>query len=210
MKIERLNNLTKIILFLTAYSPLFLILLLKNNNAFLVKIYNFKYNEFLHKPLESLYLFVRTLNEPIFYLILITIFVPFLVLCLFICFQKRTNCKQYKVLSIKDVSHESLSYILTYIIAFLSLDLPNIADILSILILIIIIGMVYINSSLIHINPILYFCGYSIMELNVFKDEKEENILLLVPNKEKLIYRNSYINISLINNGFKDIYFYCS
>lgn len=192
---NRLNIFIKIFLFLTAYYPLFLILFVQNSNLidkiFSEGITSTKWINF---------------NDSLIYgLILGLVF--FVLLKLFIKFQSKSNTSQFRVIKIKDISHETLNYILTYLIAFLSLKLNDPKDIISVLILLFIIGIIYVNSNLLYINPFLQLLNYSIYELTIKKDiaEKSTVIIAILPNNK--IIKNEYINISLVNEGFKNIYF---
>jgi hypothetical protein len=66
----------------------------------------------------------------------------------------------------------ALNYIATYIIPFLDVDFSKIADLVSLLLLFIVMGFVYVNSNLIYTNPTLMFMGYSIFEIEVENNHK--------------------------------------
>lgn len=192
---NRLNIFIKIFLFLTAYYPLFLILFVQNSNLidkiFSEGIKSIKWTSF---------------NDSLIYGLIVGL-VFFVLLKLFIKFQKKSNTSQFRVIKIKDISHETLNYILTYLIAFLSLKLNDPKDIISILILLFIIGIIYVNSNLLYINPFLQLLNYSIYELTIKKDMAERSIVIIAILPNNKIIKNEYINISLINEGFKNIYF---
>lgn len=192
---NRLNIFIKIFLFLTAYYPLFLILFIQNSNLidkiFKEGISSIKWMNF---------------NDSLIYGLIIGL-IFFILLKIFIKFQSKSNTSQFRVIKIKDVSHETLNYILTYLIAFLSLKLNDPKDIISILILLFIIGIIYVNSNLLYINPFLQLLNYSIYELTIKKDMAEKSIVIIAILPNNKIIKNEYINISLVNEGFKNIYF---
>ncbi len=192
---NRLNIFIKIFLFLTAYYPLFLILFVQNSNLidkiFKEGISSIKWMNF---------------NDSLIYGLIIGL-IFFILLKIFIKFQSKSNTSQFRVIKIKDVSHETLNYILTYLIAFLSLKLNDPKDIISILILLFIIGIIYVNSNLLYINPFLQLLNYSIYELTIKKDMAEKSIVIIAILPNNKIIKNEYINISLVNEGFKNIYF---
>jgi len=192
---NRLNNTIKWVLFLIAYYPLFLILLIKNSSL-LDRLIGLNFSSFTFKEL----------NDPIIYGVGIGII--FLILIkFFIKFQTNSNTMQYKIISFKDVSHETLNYVLTYIIGFLSLNLCNLKDILCILILLSVIGIIYINSNLLYINPVLQLFGFSIYKLNVSKNNSDICNTIIAIAKTNSFNLNEYIHISLINEGSENIYF---
>lgn len=192
---NRLNNLIRWILFFIAYYPLFLILLIQNSKLidriFSCNFVNFKFVE---------------LNDPFLWGISLGVII-FITIIIFLKFQANTNTIQYKVLSVKDISHETLNYILTYLIAFLSLDINSPKTILSIIILLFIIGVIYINSNMLYVNPILQLLGYSIYELSTTRYGTNEEYKIIAISEIGKIKKCKYIDISLVNEGVKNIYF---
>lgn len=192
---NRLNNLIRWILFFIAYYPLFLILLIQNSKL-IDRIFAWDFKNFKFIELNDVFLWGIILGLIIFAIITI-----------FLKFQNNTNTIQYKVLSIKDISHETLNYILTYLIAFLSLDMNSPKMILSIILLLFIIGVIYINSNMLYVNPILQLLGYSIYELTVTRHNIDDECRIIAISKIGKIKKNEYIDISLVNEGVKNIYF---
>lgn len=192
---NRLNNLIRWILFFIAYYPLFLIILIQNSKL-IDRIFEHNFKNFKYIELNDTFLWGIILGLIIF-----------LIITIFLKFQNNTNTIQYKVLSIKDISHETLNYILTYLIAFLSLDISSHKMILSIILLLFIIGVIYINSNMLYVNPILQLLGYSIYELTATRNNTDEECRIIVISKTGNIKKNEYIDISLVNEGVKNIYF---
>ena len=192
---NRLNNLIRWILFFIAYYPLFLILLIQNSKL-IDRIFAWDFKNFKFIELNDVFIWGIILGLIIFAIITI-----------FLKFQNNTNTIQYKVLSIKDISHETLNYILTYLIAFLSLDMNSPKMILSIILLLFIIGVIYINSNMLYVNPILQLLGYSIYELTVTRHNIDDECRIIAISKIGKIKKNEYIDISLVNEGVKNIYF---
>ncbi len=192
---NRLNNLIRWILFFIAYYPLFLILLIQNSKL-IDRFFAWNFKNFKFIELNDVFLWGIILGLIIFAIITI-----------FLKFQNNTNTIQYKVLSIKDISHETLNYILTYLIAFLSLDMNSPKMILSIILLLFIIGVIYINSNMLYVNPILQLLGYSIYELTATRHNTDEECRIIAISKIGKLKKNEYIDISLVNEGVKNIYF---
>ncbi|HIS88786.1 TPA: hypothetical protein IAA87_05140 [Candidatus Avigastranaerophilus faecigallinarum] len=192
---NRLNNLIRWILFFIAYYPLFLILLIQHSKL-IDRIFAWDFTNFRFIELNDVFLWGIILGLIIFAIITI-----------FLKFQNNTNTIQYKVLSIKDISHETLNYILTYLIVFLSLDMNSPKMILSIILLLFIIGLIYINSNMLYVNPILQLLGYSIYELTVTRHNIDDECRIIAISKIGKIKKNEYIDISLVNEGVKNIYF---
>lgn len=156
----------KIFLFISSYTPLFAILILKN-----IKCLN---------------------NRKV--IILLILFSSFIILSNMILFYILNNHiiapKQLKITKVISKNDETLNYIVSYIIPFIGFELSNIYDILSIMILFFIIGWIYINSNLIFMNPILNLLKYNIYEIT---DEYNNSYILIskkIINKSKT---NSFI-----------------
>ena len=89
---------------------------------------------------------------------------------------------------IKDVKNkngEAIGYIATYIIPFLFQNFESWVECFSILFLMIIIYRIYINSSMLLINPVLS-CRFSIYEIDYEQNSKVRNGLIISRNKNLL------------------------
>ena len=60
---------------------------------------------------------------------------------------------------------DAMSYIITYFLPFLGISRENLGDAVSLLLVYVVIGFIYINSNLIYINPILNSMGYRLFEI---------------------------------------------
>lgn len=85
------------------------------------------------------------------------------------------------MIDIKNKNSESIGYIATYIIPFLFQSLNGWYEGISILFLMGIIYRIYINSSMILINPILS-CKYSIYDIEYSKNKKIKNGFIISKN----------------------------
>lgn len=193
---EKLGLEIKLLLFFSAYSPLFLILCIKN-----------------WALLSNFSLFWQTKT---FWFILVPFIISIIscvifILCLFFL-SKKAGDTEYTLLNYSDTASQSISYILTYIIPFLDFNLSNRYDILCIYILLSIIGIVYINSDMIYTNPLLYFRGFSAIDAEI-QDSSQNKLraIILVENENKFdIRRGDTINTALINNNYKNLLLYKS
>lgn len=190
-KQERLNSLIKWVLFFIAYYPLFLIIAVKNSHFF-TRLHNLN----------------RSILSDSFTLVIIAGIILYLLLLLFISTQNRASRTEIKIENVKDMSHEALSYILTYLIAFMQLNLTSFKDLLCIIILLVIIGVIYTSSNLLHINPIIYLVGYSIYDVEVAITSIDKKVpIILVAKNDCDIKKEAVVNASLVNDGIKKIYF---
>lgn len=197
VKMERLGKRAKFILFFSAYSPLFLIIVVKNHSFIKESIINLK-------STASFWLIIIPFVASLLAVIVLTGFIEY--------HKTLAADNEFEVIDCKDNSSEIISFILTYIIPFLQPNLNNRYDIFSIYILLGIIGLIYVNSNMLYINPLFYALGFNTLELDVKNTDNNEirKIVLLIKNKEKIIKKGEKINIKLINNSYKNIYFFKS
>ncbi len=86
---------------------------------------------------------------------------------------------------VKNKNSEAIGYIATYIIPFLFQNFDSWVECFSILFLMIIIYRIYINSSMLLINPLLSF-RFSIYEIDYEQNGKIRNGLIISRNKNLL------------------------
>lgn len=77
---------------------------------------------------------------------------------------------------------EVLSYIATYLIPFLALDLSKTDDLVTLVMFLVVLGLVYVNSSMLYVNPVLSVLGYHVYEVRT----KDDHEYLLVSRKKSL------------------------
>ncbi len=161
----------KALLFFSAYTPLFIILILKNIDPC---------NIFFYISLGLLVL----LN-----LILILIFRRV---------AKKINQKKVNIKEMKDKTSDALNYVFPYIIAFIGFEFQTWQDWVMFLLLIFIIFTIYTNSNLIFINPMLNLIGYKIYKIVTIdnssiiilskKKKIDKNSILTIKNISDNIY----------------------
>lgn len=72
---------------------------------------------------------------------------------------------QIKVATIQRRDGEAMSYIVTYVIPFLSIPFGGWKQGVALSIFFIVLGILYVNSNMIHINPMLNLAGFHIYEI---------------------------------------------
>ncbi len=60
---------------------------------------------------------------------------------------------------------DAMSYIVTYLLPFLAVKLNDPTDVFSLGVVLFVIGLLYVNSNMIHTNPALNIAGYHIFEI---------------------------------------------
>jgi hypothetical protein len=70
------------------------------------------------------------------------------------------------VCSVKSRDGDVMSYIVTYLLPFLVVKLNDLTDVGSLSIVLVVIGLLYVNSNMIYTNPVLNLVGYHTFEID--------------------------------------------
>jgi hypothetical protein len=84
-------------------------------------------------------------------------------------------------------SSDLLAYMFSYVFSFLEFDLGSYIDLIIILFIFVILAVIYINSNMIYINPMLSVFGYKIYEII----SEENDVYVLITKEPKLGVGNS-------------------
>lgn len=141
---------TAILLFISAYAPLFIILAVKD--------YDFSSTlRFKH-------------SIPIYLLLVLTI-LSIILLFYTVNSIKRGNMP-VKVKSIKSRSVDLINYTIPYIVSFFGFDLSKVEDVVSLAIFLLLMLLMTIKSKSVFMNPILLLAGYNLYDLEYEFDGK--------------------------------------
>lgn len=80
---------------------------------------------------------------------------------------RRLSPTQYTVEAFERRDEEAMSYIVTYLVPFLALPSEGVQKGVAFLIFLIVICVLYVNSNMIHINPMLNLAGYHLYEVSL-------------------------------------------
>lgn len=141
--IDLLRNQTKTILFLSSYTFLFLIFILKNLT-----------------------------NQYLIYTLVGIILISNVILFISIKRCRALADEFVKIKSVENINSVNSAYLITYIIPFLAIDFTNIIDLSSLALLFVVFAFLYIKSDMIYVNPTLNFIGYNLVEIRTDKDDK--------------------------------------
>lgn len=182
----------KSILFLSSYTPLFLILLLKVTSQ-LIDNYH-EANLYLIST-ENV-LVANCFSILVLVILVLIIIIPNIVLSLILKDTKTTNNpKLVKVKSVNKMNHIYMEYLVSYIIPFLAFDFSNIFDMSALILLVITIGIIYINSDMLYININFNIRGYNLY--NIIDIEDKEYIIL---SKKRHIKKNTLLQLRDISS----------
>lgn len=111
-----------------------------------------------------------------------------------------------KVTRIENLNWEHLTFLVTYVIPFLSFNLNEDRNGLVFFLVLIIIGIIYIKTNMFYTNPTLALLGYHIYKLST---TQKENIIIIskdvIQENDRIQYQllsdNIYMANKSINNG---------
>ncbi|MFI3297562.1 MAG: hypothetical protein R3Y59_08045 [bacterium] len=190
------NGVAKFMLFLSSYAPLFFLIGFKQiyTNRLFLHWGGFSWDS------VSIWFENFALATVLIIVALVGIFGVILI------FRKLSkdsvNGNNVTVVSVGNKNSESIGYIATYIVPFLFENFNSMYELIALSILLLIIYNIYVNSSLLLVNPILNF-NYSIYEIT-YKLGDKERTGLLISKKCHMIYEEDKIKIYEI--GYKLYY----
>lgn len=132
------NAPTRLILFLSSYAPLFLIIAMRGWSP----------NRHLAQGLAAVSL------------------VSVVVLFIFLRTAQKLAADRIKVDSVASRDGDAMSYIVTYLLPFLAVNLNDVTDVASLGVVLLVIAILYVNSNMIYTNPVLNIVGYHIFEVH--------------------------------------------
>ena len=145
----------KVCLFLSAYSPLFLIIAVRY------------YSDWFALALFGLVVIASVISwGAILYI------------------AKRRTKEHFKAVSSENRAKDALNYIIPYVISFIGFDFSIFVDIVAFGILMLVIFIIYVESSLIYVNPLLSLFGKRMFSIQAYcpstghSDAPEELIVL--------------------------------
>lgn len=131
------NSPTRLILFLSSYAPLFLIIAMRG------------WRDSTH--LAVALTIVAVLSVVVLFVFLRTV--------------RKLSASKVSISSVISRDGDAMSYIVTYLLPFLAVKLNDLTDVVSLGIVLFVIGLLYVNSNMIHTNPVLNIVGYHIFEV---------------------------------------------
>lgn len=156
----------KICLFLVSYSPLFLIMTILHYDHFIIP-----------------------------YVAITCAVVGFAGMLITFGMLNQISGQYKKAVDIKPAAKINFQYFLAYIIPFIAMDVDSTRQLLAYLVLFVFIGVLYIRTELLYVNPTLTLLGYNILKIKT----QDENIMLITRNK----YENALNDpITLIDRDF--------
>jgi hypothetical protein len=153
---------TAVLLFISAYSPLFVILAVKD--------FDFE-NKF-------------AFNHPLVVTIILFLTTATIGLLFFTVAKMERGNMPVTVRSVKNRSADLINYTIPYILSFFGFDLSKWGDIISLTIFLFIMMLLTIKSKSVFLNPILALKGYGLYDLDYTFNDRDYSVIVLC--KEEL------------------------
>jgi len=178
------RNVTKLIpsiaIFISGYTPLFLIMMIKDINALVWWDYTFSEALLGIEKVSIPYgVFMKNSSVAIG---LLSISVLSLVILFFVLRNITSNPFEITITSAKSRSSEVVNYTIPYMISFVAFDLSKWQDLLSLIIFLGILCLLSIRSQSIFINPILAALGYGLYDCSYTENDKPKECVMLSKN----------------------------
>lgn len=104
-----------------------------------------------------------------------------------------------KIVSANDITHEHfLSYFSLFVLYALSFELTKPSMLTISFVIIVLIGIVYINNKMFYINPLLNILGFNFYEVECVENEKPKKMTLFC----KGTLENKIYTVKLLNENF--------
>ncbi|HVB22452.1 MAG TPA: hypothetical protein VNG51_10940 [Ktedonobacteraceae bacterium] len=126
-----------------------------------------------YSPLALIFFFLFIEQQPIWAGIVLAIGLPgfIIMLVFFLQLAPRLAPIQEKVTSLQGRDGEAMGYIASYLIPFVAIPFGGWQQGVALLIFIGVLSIVYVNSNMIHINPMLNLVGYHLYEITIEHSE---------------------------------------
>lgn len=192
----QIGKLLRFPLFLSSYSPLWLIFL----TSFLIQKFELLQKDNLDKSLLQLLHILFFTEENLIVLIISIVLIagPIIVLKFYINNRIKENPREFKIKTKINMTNEYILYVITYIFPFISEDILDLSNLFSLVIVIITLGILYIGANLFYVNPTLSLFGYKLYRIT---DDYDNELILLT--KKSAIRENKSI---MINELSENIY----
>ena len=181
----------KILLFISAFIPLYALLLVKIG--------------------------IQIANDNLHFNVLNTIMICFLSLLILVGalgIYLALKCKKYKKITVKTAQNTTekhfLGYLSLFVLFALNFEIEYMAMAVVFVLILVFVGIVYIKNNLFYINPTLNILGFSFYEITYFETDSHEVKTDYVLSKTKLFsnktYYISFLHTNLaITLGYKAI-----
>ncbi len=196
--------LSSVAIFISGYTPLFLIMMIKDIKEVVWFEHTFESAVFGFSKIKVPYWFEFKNIEIVLSLLLLSIFS--LALLAFVLRNVTKRPFTIKVINAKSRSSEVVNYTIPYMISFVAFDLSQWQDIFSLFLFLSVLCLLSVRSQSVFINPILAALGYGLYDCKYDESGNEKECVMLskhdlLPDSgEKYVKLNNYMGI-ISNKG---------
>jgi len=135
-------------LFISSFFPLYILLILDNYNYF--------------NTLDKIKLLLKFTNYNASMFFLVTLFLILISIATLISILYQKQNERHTFNKIVKTEDDLLSYIVTYLLPLLSVNIVQLNSLIMNLALFALLGFIYVKNNLIYLNPLFLFFGYNI------------------------------------------------
>jgi hypothetical protein len=205
-----MKHFISIVLYVSAFLPMFAVMWIKEVVSGVVDAVNDVCSSAANTPfgLSSVPEICKAMLDWYLLIEFIVFAFVFVVLCLMMKGNEKSAAKMVKVKNLKNrVAEYYLAYFSLFVLALIGFSLVDISDIISLFLLMLILGIVYIRNGMFYINPTVNLLKSFIYEIEF--EEHSKTYSRVVISKEKLyagetlnIYQSKY-DFTIVKNKVK-------
>jgi len=149
-------------------------------------------------PLALIFFFLFVEQQPVWAIVVLIIgLLGFITLVLyFFQFAPKLSSIQGRITGLQRHDGDVMGYIASYLIPFVAIPFGGWQQGVALLIFVIVLGIVYVNSNMIHINPMLNLLGYHVYEVTLEHSEASHSLIT-----RRRITKNEMMHLTDIGDG---------
>lgn len=191
---DRAKLITSLILFNSAYMPLYLILFIRDFKDDWLNI--FKQTFFAKNILTYEYANLFNNGSVTFTILLISI-----VCCFIIIPINRMNGEhQIQITQIRNKSSEIVNYTVPFMVSFFSFDIGKNKDLISLIIFLLLLFLLSLRTQSIFVNPILALFNYGLYEIDYVENGSNKTCIFI---SNKTLVRSGYYQCTNMSHYLK-------
>ena len=114
---------------------------------------------------------------------------------------RRVHPRESTATGVRDLSSEVAAYVATYLLPLMTVPDPEPRDLIAYALVLTVIGVVFVNSDLVGVNPLLSLCGYRVFQVSgVRKLATGEEADTIVISRDR-IAAGSTVNLADLATG---------
>lgn len=114
---------------------------------------------------------------------------------------RRGSPDPYRVVAVKDMGGEVAGYVVGYLLPLLVHPEPNTRELIAYAVFLVVVGVIYVQSDLVHINPLLYVLGYRVFDVRLKGDVQRLLISRQSPVEGEVLTASHFTNALLIERS---------